>query len=51
LVENLVNDLLDLAKIESNTFQFVHEYFDLAMTVKEAFDILSHTASERKIKL
>ena len=34
---NLVNDLLDLAKIEQNTFQFNEEYFDLIETIDNAF--------------
>ena len=35
---NLVNDLLDLAKMEQNTFSFNEEYFDLVQTVDNAFN-------------
>jgi len=29
MIENLINDLLDLAKIENNKFILNQEYFDL----------------------
>jgi len=29
MIENLINDLLDLAKIENNKFSLNEEYFDL----------------------
>jgi len=29
MIENLINDLLDLAKIENNKFTLNEEYFDL----------------------
>jgi len=51
MMENLINDLLDLAKLENNTFTLTNEPFDLAKTVYEAFDILLHQANERKIGL
>ena len=35
--ENLINDLLDLAKLESNTFKFTNEYFNLSKTIFDAF--------------
>ena len=37
MVENLINDLLDLAKLENSSFKFSNEYFDLATTIYEAF--------------
>lgn len=33
-ISNLVNDLLDLAKMESNNFQFNEKYFDLITSLK-----------------
>ena len=37
MMENLINDLLDLAKIESNSFNISSEYFDLGALILEAF--------------
>ena len=37
MMENLINDLLDLAKIESNSFSISSEYFDLGALILEAF--------------
>jgi len=50
-MENLINDLLDLAKLENNSFVLNQEPFDLSQTVFEAFDILLHEANERQIGL
>jgi signal transduction histidine kinase len=41
MVENLINDLLDMAKLENNSFNISNEYFDLAQTIFEAFQIIS----------
>ena len=37
MVENLINDLLDLAKLENSSFNIYYEYFDLAATIYEAY--------------
>jgi signal transduction histidine kinase len=37
MLENLINDLLDLAKLENNSFNINSEYFDLGSLVFEAF--------------
>ena len=37
MVENLINDLLDLAKLENSSFNVHKEYFDLAATIYEAY--------------
>ena len=37
-ISNLVNDLLDLAKMDSNNFQFNDEYFDLIASLKKTID-------------
>jgi len=34
MIENLINDLLDLAKIENNKFNLNNEYFDLTESIK-----------------
>ena len=36
MMENLINDLLDLAKIENNSFNISTEYFDLGALIYEA---------------
>jgi K+-sensing histidine kinase KdpD len=37
MMENLINDLLDIAKLERNTFQFTSDYFNLEDVIYEAF--------------
>ena len=37
MLENLINDLLDLAKMQNNTFQLTEDYFSLSNVVYEAF--------------
>ena len=51
MLESLINDLLDLAKLESNSFKFDNEYFSLPKTIYEAFQILGFSASERGVEL
>ena len=51
MVENLINDLLDLAKLENSSFNISNEYFDLAATIYEAFQILAHQATLTLIEL
>lgn len=41
MVENLINDLLDLAKLENNTFTFTSEYFSLSQLILEALKMMS----------
>lgn len=47
----LINDLLDLAKMENNQFNLTKEYFDLNKIIYESFQILLHMANDRSIKL
>ena len=51
MLGNLINDLLDLAKLENNSFKLDKDYFSLAETVYEAFSILMFSANEANIKL
>lgn len=51
MVENLINDLLDLAKLENNSFNINNEYFDLTKTIYEAFQIISYQATANNIEL
>jgi len=46
MTENLINDLLDLAKLENSSFRLDKEYFDLASTIYETFDMLIGNANE-----
>ena len=40
MLENLVNDLIDLAKIENNKFSLNQDFFDLPNTVHQTLEIL-----------
>ena len=48
---NLINDLLDLAKLENNSFTFTNDYFNLSSIVFEAFQMLGFSATEREVDL
>ena len=37
MMENLINDLLDLAKLEQNQFMLNTEYFNLCSTIYQSF--------------
>jgi len=51
MAENLINDLLDLAKLENNTFSFTEEYFNLMDTIYQAFKISENTANQLGIDM
>ena len=51
MIENLINDLLDLAKFERNQFEFNKEYFNLSQTIYEAFEIVYKSAQAKGINL
>jgi len=38
MLTNLINDLLDLEKFETNSFRFTEKYFDLLEVVEQAFN-------------
>ena len=40
MMANLINDLLDLAKLENQAFLLNNEYINLVDTVSEAFQIV-----------
>ena len=42
MMENLINDLLDLAKLENNQFNISNDFFDLSSTIYEVFQMVSH---------
>jgi cell cycle sensor histidine kinase DivJ len=48
---NMVNDILDMSKIEAGKFKIVKEPFDVAPLVKSCCDIMRHTAEQRSLSL
>ena len=51
MITNLVNDLLDLGKLENNAFQLAVNEFNLVQVVEEVFSIVSFQAETSGIKL
>ena len=51
MMENLINDLLDLAKIENDSFNISSEYFDLGSLIFEAFHMMAYKAADAKVSL
>ena len=51
MMENLINDLLDLAKIENNSFNISSEYFDLGALIYEALQMMAYKAEDSGIAL
>lgn len=51
MMENLINDLLDLAKLEKSCFTLSQEYFNLGKIVFQALEMLHFNASSQKIEL
>jgi two-component system, cell cycle sensor histidine kinase DivJ len=48
---NVVNDILDMSKIEAGKFKIVKEPFDVATLVACCCDIMRHTAEQRSLSL
>jgi len=48
---NVVNDILDMSKIEARKFKIVKEPFEVAPLVKSCCDIMRHTAEQRSVSL
>jgi signal transduction histidine kinase len=51
MLNNLINDLLDLAKFEAGTFKFHDEYFDFIEVIENAFETLRYQADKKEIQL
>ena len=49
--ENLINDLLDLAKLQNCKFELHDEPFNLLTAIKNSFDIVHNVANQRNITL
>lgn len=48
---HVVNDILDMSKIEAGKFKIVKEPFDVALLVNSCADIMRHTAEKKQIAL
>jgi cell cycle sensor histidine kinase DivJ len=48
---NVVNDILDMSKIEAGKFKIVKEPFEEASLVKSCCDLMRHTAEQRSLSL
>jgi signal transduction histidine kinase len=51
MTENLIKDLLDLAKVQNGKFSLDEAYFSLPETIMQSFEILSGTAAKNEVKL
>ena len=50
MMENLISDLLDLAKMKNNKFELHASYFNLVATIQNCFQILLPSSQQQKIK-
>ena len=48
---NVVNDILDMSKIEAGKFKIVREPFDVASLVGSCVDVMRHAAEKKEIAL
>ena len=51
MTENLINDLLDLAKLQNNKFTLQNENFNLLETIHYAMKMTWATAKQKNVKL
>ena len=51
MTECLINDMMDLVKLDNGAFKFVNEYFDIRMAVFKAINIIKAQATLKRIKL
>ena len=51
MIQKLIDDLLDLGKIQKGVFNVNYGTFNLLDVILEAFHIISMHADQRKIKL
>jgi signal transduction histidine kinase len=51
MLTNLINDLLDLAKINTLNFKFNNDFFDLNILIQQSLDTVKYMASQKQISL
>ena len=51
MITNLINELLDQAKLEKSTFELDNEFFNLYEVIIHAFQILTFQAEIKNIQL
>ena len=51
MLTNLINDLLDLAKINSLNFKFNNDYFDMQQLFQNAVETVKFQAGQRDVLL
>lgn len=51
MVENLINDLMDLAKLDNSQFKIHNTYFNLFDSIYSSFEILKENAELNKVQL
>jgi signal transduction histidine kinase len=51
MLNNLINDMMDLAKMESGTFIFHDDYFDLVETIQNSFEVLRYLSEKNQIQM
>jgi signal transduction histidine kinase len=51
MVSNMINDLLDLAKLQNNSFSFTKEYFNMNQMLFESIQMMLHQINSRGIHI
>jgi len=51
MLTNLINDLLDLAKLNTLNFKFNNDFFDLNILIQQSLDTMKYMASQKKVSL
>ena len=51
MMEGLINDMMDQAKIDNDAFTLNEEYFDLPLVVFKALNIFKGQANLKQVKL
>ena len=49
--ENLINDLLDMAKLKNNKLKIQKEKFNLIQAIQNSFNVINHSSKQRGINL
>ena len=51
MLENLVNDMMDLAKLDNRHFKLDDDYFNLNHTILRTLDMFSHQAFQQRVEI